>query len=247
VNFCYDLDALSGQEGTRAFRIAVVIPAFNEAESIGKVLSEIPGALRAEVVVVNNNSADATPQLARQSGAIVIDEQRQGYGYACLAGVKYLAARATRPDIVVFVDADNSDYPSEMSSLVEPIIKRGYDLVLGCRVRAKMEKGAMPVHQRFGNWLATSLIWLFYGVKFRDLGPFRAIKLTKLMELGMRDTTYGWPIEMQLKAVRRRMTVCEVSVSYRKRIGRSKISGTIRGTALAGIKIIGAIFKYRWT
>ena len=225
--------------------IAVIIPACNEAASIAKVLSDIPKGLAAEIVVVNNNSSDDTALIAREKGAIVVDEPRQGYGAACMRGVEYLQSRPGKPDIVVFLDADYSDYPEEMIALIEPVFEQNFDLVLGSRSPGKMQKGAMPAQQIFGNRLATFLIKTLYGVQFTDLGPFRAVKFDKLLSLDLCDRTYGWPIEMQLKAVRQRWRICEVPVSYRPRIGKSKISGTIRGTIMAGYKILSAILRYR--
>lgn len=230
---------------TRLPTIAVVIPACNEAASIAKVLSDIPKGLAAEIVVVNNNSVDDTAHIAEEMGAIVVDEPRQGYGYACMKGVDFLKSRAHKPDIIVFLDADYSDYPEEMTALIEPILEENFDLVLGSRSGDKMQKGAMPAQQILGNRLATSLIKTLYGVQFTDLGPFRAVKFDKLLSLDLRDRTYGWPIEMQLKAVRQYMRICEVPVSYRARIGKSKISGTIKGTIMAGYKILSAILRYR--
>ncbi len=195
--------------------------------------------------MVNNNSSDDTAFVAREKGAIVVDEPRQGYGAACMRGVEYLQSRPGKPDIVVFLDADYSDYPEEMIALIEPIFEQNFDLVLGSRSPGKMQKGAMPVQQIFGNRLATFLIKTLYGVQFTDLGPFRAVKFDKLLSLDLCDRTYGWPVEMQLKAVRQRWRICEVPVSYRPRIGKSKISGTIRGTIMAGYKILSAILRYR--
>lgn len=208
------------------------------------MLADIPAGLASIIVVVNNHSSDATPDIAKKLGAVVLEEPRMGYGYACMKGVQYLYDMEAEPGIVVFLDADYSDYPQEMAGLVKPIVEQDYDLVLGWRSPAKMEKSAMPLQQAYGNRLAVGLITLLFGVKFHDLGPFRAIKLDKLADLEMQDKTYGWPVEMQLKAVKRNFRICEVPVSYRKRIGKSKISGTIRGTVLAGYKIIGTILKY---
>jgi glycosyltransferase involved in cell wall biosynthesis len=225
--------------------IAVIVPAMNEADAIARVIADIPAGIAEEIVVVNNNSSDATPEIARRCGATVIDEPRQGYGFACMRGVDYLAARMAKPDIVIFLDADYSDYPGEMEELIRPIVRRNYDLVIGCRSVSKRDRGIMPVQQIWGNWLATTLIKLLYGVKFNDLGPFRAIKFDVLIELNMTDCTYGWPVEMQLKSIKRGLRICEVPVSYRARIGKSKISGTVRGTFLAGYRIISTIIKYR--
>jgi len=224
--------------------IDVIIPAFNEQDSIQLVIGDIPSELVREIVVVNNNSTDETSKFAAETGATVLDEKRKGYGYACLKGIDYLAGKNEKPDIVVFLDADYSDHPEEMPQVVEPILHNRYDLVIGSRSLGNREKGSMTPQQVFGNWLATRLMRLLYGTNFTDLGPFRAIKFEKLLEIGMQDKTYGWTIEMQLKAAKQGLRCCEVPVSYRRRIGVSKVSGTVKGTIMAGIKIIYAIFKY---
>ncbi len=226
-------------------KIVVIIPAFNEENGIGNVIAGIPENLVAEVVVVNNNSRDQTPVVARKAGATVLDEPRQGYGYACLKGIAYCRQMIVPPDIVVFLDADYSDYPEEMPLLVKPIVEDSVDLVIGSRALGHREKGSMTVPQVFGNWLATGLMRQLYGVRFTDLGPFRAIRYPKLLALEMRDTTYGWTVEMQLKAAKMGHVTCEVPVRYRRRIGFSKISGTVKGTVMAGYKILYTIFKYR--
>ena len=225
-------------------QIAVIIPAFNEEKSIGKVVNAIPKNLVQTIIVVNNNSTDDTINVAISAGAIVLTENRKGYGWACLKGMDYLKNQS--PDIVVFLDGDFSDYPEEIIHLIEPILNQNMDMVIGSRVLGKREKGSLLPQQRFGNWLATKLIRLFYGAKFTDLGPFRAIRYDKLIALNMADKTYGWTIEMQIKAAKKKYHFCEVPVRYRKRIGVSKVSGTIKGTLLAGIKIIFAVFKYRF-
>lgn len=226
--------------------ILVIIPAFNEAESIGKVVGDIPEGLVREVVVVNNSSTDATEENARNAGATVVREDQKGYGYACLKGIEYAKSKQgeERPDIIVFIDGDYSDYPDQMPELLKPIIEEGYDMVIGSRSVGKREKGAMAPQQLFGNWLATRLMKLFYGVRYTDLGPFRAIRFDKLLELGMKDQTYGWTVEMQLKAAKKKYRITEVPVDYRKRIGVSKITGTVKGTVLAGYKILYTIFRY---
>jgi glycosyltransferase involved in cell wall biosynthesis len=226
-------------------KIVVIIPAYNEENSIAKVISDIPVGLVHEVIVVNNNSNDATDENARNAGATVLHEERPGYGFACLKGIEYIKHLQHAPDIVVFIDADYSDHPEEMPLLVQPIINDGIDMVIGSRALGKKEKGSMTVQQVFGNWLATRLLKINYGVQYTDLGPFRAIRYDKLLEINMQDTTYGWTVEMQLKAAKLKMMILEVPVSYRKRIGFSKISGTLKGTVLAGYKIITTIFKYR--
>ena len=225
--------------------IKVIIPAFNEQNSVGKVVRDIPKHLVNEVIVVNNASTDDTEVNARREGATVINEPRQGYGFACLKGIDYVKSdRNQIPDIIVFIDADYSDYPEELPALLKPIQEEDADLVIGSRALGNREKGAMTFPQIFGNWLATNLLQLFYGVKFTDLGPFRAIKYQSLIALDMKDTTYGWTVEMQLKAAKQQLKCVEVPVTYRKRIGFSKISGTVKGTFLAGYKILWTIFKY---
>ncbi len=223
--------------------VDVIIPAYNEQESVQEVLRDIPEWVR-EVVVVDNNSTDNTPAVAREGGATVVDETRQGYGSACLKGMAHIAAKSEHPDIIVFLDADYSDHPEEMTLLVQLIIDGKADMVIGSRALGQREKGSMMPQQVFGNWLATRLMRLFHGVSYTDLGPFRAIKYESLMALGMKDKDYGWTIEMQIKAAKNSLTFAEVPVSYRKRIGESKVSGTFKGTIMAGYKIITTIFKY---
>jgi len=226
-------------------KIDVIIPAFNESKSIGKVVEDIPANLIREVIVVNNNSTDMTEQISKKAGATVLTESKKGYGYACLKGMQYLhdKTKEERPDIVVFIDGDYSDYPQETKALIKPITEGDYDLVIGSRVLGKKEKGAMLPQQIFGNWLATKLIRWFYRVRFTDLGPFRAIKYDKLLELQMEDKTYGWTVEMQVKAAKKGLSCTEIPVRYRKRIGKSKVTGTVKGTVLASYKIIHTIFK----
>lgn len=226
-------------------KIVVIIPAYNEENSIAKVINDIPEGLVDEVIVVNNNSSDATDINAQNAGATVLHEVRTGYGYACLKGIEYIKELQPAPDIVVFIDADYSDLPEEMPLLLQPIISNEMDMVIGSRALGKKEKGSMTLQQIFGNWLATRLLKSIYGVQYTDLGPFRAIRYDKLLEIDMQDTTYGWTVEMQLKAAKLKMKIMEVPVSYRKRIGFSKISGTLKGAVLAGYKIIATIFKYR--
>lgn len=223
--------------------IKVIIPAFNEEASIGKVIAEIPDFV-SEVIVVSNRSTDQTEQVARSAGATVLSEPRKGYGYACLKGMKYIAAQPEKPEIVVFLDGDYSDYPEEMTQIVAPILEKNIDLVIGARVKRFRESGSMTFPQIFGNWLATFLMRLFFGSRFTDLGPFRAIKYEKLLALKMEDKTYGWTVEMQLKALKKKYTYTEVPVRYKNRIGTSKVSGTVKGAVMAGIKILGWIFKY---
>ena len=226
-------------------KIDVIIPAFNEEQSIDFVLSDIPCDIINEIVVVDNNSTDSTADKAKSKGATVLFEREKGYGNACLRGIEYINSKSVseQPDIVVFLDADYSDYPEELIDLIRPIEEDGYDLVIGSRTKGRREKGAMLPQAVFGNFLATWLIKMLYSVKFTDLGPFRAIKYRKLIGLNMRDRTYGWTVEMQVKAAKNGFKCIEVPVSYRKRIGVSKITGTVRGSFKAGYKIIWTIFK----
>jgi len=223
--------------------IKVIIPAFNEADSIAEVINEIPDIV-SEIIVVNNNSSDNTVKNAQNAGATVLTENRKGYGYACLKGMHYVEEQSERPDIIVFIDGDYSDYPEDLTKLVEPILNNRYDFVIGARVKRLREDGSMTPQQIFGNWLATSLMKLFFGATFTDLGPFRAIKYDKLLQLQMEDKTYGWTVEMQLKALKKKLTYTEIPVRYKKRIGVSKVSGTVKGSIFAGVKILGWIFKY---
>jgi len=227
-------------------KILVIIPAYNEEDSIGKVIKDIPKDLVNEIVVVNNNSTDKTPTNAESAGATVVNEMRRGYGYACLKGIKYAESLGEngRPDIIVFLDGDYSDYPEDIRGLIKPIIENDIDMVIGSRTLGNAEKGALLPQQVFGNWLAITLIKLLYGMKFTDLGPFRAIKFNKLLELNMVDKTYGWTVEMQVKAAKQKFRCTEVPVNYRKRIGVSKIAGTVSGSIKAGYKILWTIFKY---
>lgn len=225
-------------------KIVVIIPAMNEENSIGKVIQEIPKDLVQEVLVCNNNSTDNTKDVAEKAGATVLDEARPGYGWACLKGMEYAAQMEDLPDIICFIDGDYSDYPEEMREVLAPIIEQDIDMVIGSRALGQKERGSMTVPQRFGNWLATRLMQLFHGVRYTDLGPFRAIKYDKLMQLGMVDKTYGWTIEMQIKAAKNKLSYKEVPVNYKRRIGHSKVSGTVKGTIGAGYKIILTIFKY---
>ncbi len=225
-------------------KICVIIPAFNEENGVGEVIREIPKRLVDEVVVVNNASTDNTEKIAREAGATVLREPVPGYGRACLKGIAYLKNLNTPPDIVVFLDADHSDYPEEMEQLIRPIADGTAHLVIGSRALGKKEAGSMTPQQIFGNWLATRLLYLIYKVRFTDLGPFRAIGFAQLLELNMQDKTYGWTVEMQVKAAKKNLKCIEVPVRYRKRIGFSKISGTVKGTVLAGYKIIATLLRY---
>ncbi|CAN1555213.1 dolichyl-phosphate beta-D-mannosyltransferase [Spirosomataceae bacterium] len=224
-------------------KIRVIIPAYNEQESIGKVIAEIPEIV-SEIIVVSNNSSDNTELVAKKAGATVLRENQKGYGYACLLGLDHIAKTATDTDIVVFLDGDYSDYPEELLILIRPIVENEMDIVIGARVANLRLPNSMTPQQVFGNWLATFLMKLFFDAKFTDLGPFRAIKYQKLLELKMEDKTYGWTVEMQLKALKQNFSYVEVPVRYRQRIGVSKVSGTIKGTVMAGFKILGWIFKY---
>jgi glycosyltransferase involved in cell wall biosynthesis len=223
--------------------IKVIIPAYNEAASIANVIQEIPKTVT-EVIVVSNNSTDNTEANAEAAGATVLKEPQKGYGFACLKGMEYIANQDEKPDILVFLDGDYSDYPEELTKIVAPIIEDDIDFVVGARVKSLRENGSMTPQQVFGNWLATFLMKLFFGAKFTDLGPFRAIKYNTLLHLNMQDKTYGWTVEMQLKVLKQKLSYVEIPVKYKKRIGVSKVSGTVKGTIFAGVKILGWIFKY---
>ncbi|GAB7258272.1 glycosyltransferase family 2 protein [Polaribacter sp. OB-PA-B3] len=223
--------------------IKVIIPAYNEQDSIGNVIRDIPKIVD-EIIVVSNNSTDKTEENATKAGATVLTENRKGYGYACLKGMDYISKQKLKPEIVVFLDGDYSDYPEQLTELIAPIVQQNLDFVIGARVKELRETGAMTPQQIFGNWLATSLMKLFFNARFTDLGPFRAIKYNKLLALDMEDKTYGWTVEMQLKALKQKLTYTEIPMKYRNRIGVSKVSGTVKGSIFAGIKILGWIFKY---
>ncbi len=224
-------------------QVDIIIPAYNEEESIGKVVQAIPMGLVREVVVCNNASTDATKNVAESNGATVVDVPQKGYGQACLAGIDYLTQKSSQPDVVVFLDGDYSDHPEELPLLLDPIRLEDMDMVIGSRALGNLEKGAMMPQQIFGNWLATTLIKIIYKYEFSDLGPFRSIKFDVLKDLDMQDQDFGWTVEMQVKAAKFKLKCKEVAVSYRKRIGVSKVSGTIKGTILAGHKILWTIFK----
>ncbi len=223
--------------------IKVIIPAYNEADSIPLVVKDIPSIVD-EVIVVSNNSTDDTEVNAKKAGATVLVESRKGYGYACLKGMDYISRQEQKPDIVVFLDGDYSDFPEELTKIIQPIIEENIDFVVGARVKDLREEGAMTQPQIFGNWLATSLMKLFFRSTFTDLGPFRAIKYDPLLGLKMEDKTYGWTVEMQLKVLKQKLSYKEIPVNYRNRIGVSKVSGTIKGAIFAGVKILAWIFKY---
>ena len=222
-------------------KISVIIPALNEEESIGQVLNDIPGEIVEEVIVVDNGSNDNTVTVANSLGASVVPEPLKGYGAACLRGISMLKQGT---DIVVFLDADYSDYPQDLHTVVKPIINDNAEMVIGSRMSGAREKGALLPQAIFGNKLATFLIRLFWGFKYTDLGPFRAIKYRDLLALNMIDKNFGWTVEMQIKALKKGLRIVEVPVRYRKRIGKSKITGTFSGTVRAGVKIIYTMFQY---
>ena len=224
--------------------IDIIIPAYNEEAAIGAVVDAIPKAWVRHIIVCNNNSTDGTATVAAQHGAIVVHQPLPGYGNACLKGMEHIAALAVKPDIVVFLDGDHSDHPEQLPELVQPIIDATVDMVIGSRVLGKAAKGSLTPQQRFGNGLATLLLRLLYGVTYTDLGPFRAIRYTSLLQLGMADRNYGWTVEMQVKAAKLGLRSMEVPVDYRVRIGQSKVSGTVKGTIGAGYKILLTIFRY---
>jgi glycosyltransferase involved in cell wall biosynthesis len=223
--------------------IKVIIPAYNEQDSIGLVIQDIPKIVH-EVIVVSNASTDQTDEVAKKAGATVLRENTPGYGNACLKGLEYVANSSDTTDIIVFLDGDYSDYPEQLTQIITPIIEEDYDMVIGARDKRFRESGSMTLPQIFGNWLATTLMRLFFRARFTDLGPFRAMKYTSLLALQMEDKTYGWTVEMQLKVLKKKMRYIEVPVKYRNRIGVSKVSGTVKGAIFAGIKILSWIFKY---
>lgn len=221
-------------------RVSVIIPTHNEAQAIGRVLGDLPSDLVTEVIVVDSNSTDGTPDVARSLGAEVIQEPRRGYGRACLTGL----ANAKNPDVVVFLDGDYSDRPSELPILLEPILEGRADITLGSRLQDRRSAAALPWHQVLGNRIAASLIRLLYGLKISDLGPFRAARAEVLRALALQQNTYGWAVEMILKGALAGFHVVEVPVSYYPRIGKSKISGTVKGTLGAGWFILTLIVRY---
>ncbi len=223
--------------------IDVIIPAYNEEKSIPKVIGDIPPIVR-NVVVANNNSTDRTGEVAEVAGALVVFEPQKGYGKACLTAMDWIKKQDIQPDIVVFLDGDYSDFPEELLDLIQPILEDKADMVIGSRALGERESGSMTFPQVFGNWLATTMMKYMQGAKFSDLGPFRAIVWSKLLELNMVDQNFGWTIEMQIKAHKAGLRYTEVPVNYRKRIGVSKVSGTVKGVFGAGYKIIYTIFKY---
>jgi glycosyltransferase involved in cell wall biosynthesis len=225
-------------------KIAVIIPALNEEGALPRVLADIPTDLVAEVVVVDNGSSDRTAEVAGACGATVLTEPRRGYGAACLTGIAYLKTK--NPDVVVFLDGDYSDYPEEMPAILRPILMEGYDLVIGSRRRGGATRKALLPQARLGNALATWLIRCLYGFTYSDLGPFRAVRFEKLLALGMTDQDYGWTVEMQVKAIQGGLKVAEVPVRYRQRIGQSKVTGSWKGSLLAGYKILWTIARHHW-
>lgn len=220
----------------------IIIPVLNEEKAIGNVLAAIPREAVRHIIVCDNGSTDKTRDVAVQGGAIVVSAKERGYGSACLKGLEFIAGLDEKPDAVAFLDGDYSDYPEELIELVTHMQEAGADLVLGARTLGQRERGALTPQQVFGNWLATGLIRWLYGYRFHDLGPFRIIRYPALMRLNMADRNYGWTVEMQAKAAKLKMKAIEIPVSYRKRIGHSKVSGTIKGSFLAGIKILWTIF-----
>lgn len=223
--------------------IDVLIPAQNEEDALGALLAEIDHAPLRRILVVDNVSTDDTARVAREAGCEVVYCATPGYGSACLEGLAHM--RKDPPEVVIFLDGDRSDYPSHMPELYEPILANQADMVLGSRRLGKAEKGSLTITQQFGNWLATTLMRIFWGARYTDLGPFRAVRWSDLESLHMRDPNFGWTIEMQIKAWVAGLRVMEVPVNYRNRIGISKISGTLKGVVLAGYKILYTIFKYR--
>jgi glycosyltransferase involved in cell wall biosynthesis len=223
-------------------RVSIIIPTHNEVQAIGRVLADLPADLVTEVLVVDSNSTDGTPEIAASMGARVLREPRRGYGRACLTGL----AAATSPDIVVFLDGDYSDRPDELPLLLAPIIEGRADITLGSRLAKQLVADAMPWHQTLGNRLAAALIRLLYRVGITDLGPFRAARADILRQLNLQEDTYGWAVEMIVKGARRKFRIVEVPVSYHPRIGKSKISGTLRGTVGAAWFILSRIVLYRF-
>ena len=234
-------------------KVSVIIPVLNEEDAIAKVIADIPKTVQTldeeneatvqEIIVVDNGCTDNTATIAERSGARVVTESRRGYGYACLAGIATLETKS--PDIVVFLDGDYSDYPTDMPRLLQPILEGSAALAIGARTQGDAKEALLP-QARFGNWLACFLIQHFFGVHYTDLGPFRAIRYADLLALNMQDKTFGWTVEMQLKAAKHGIPVCEVPVRYRKRIGTSKITGTLTGTLKASYKILTTLIYHRF-
>jgi glycosyltransferase involved in cell wall biosynthesis len=221
-------------------RVTVIIPTYNEAQAIGRVLADLPPDVATEVIVVDSNSSDGTAEIAAEMGARVVKEPRRGYGRACLTGI----ANANSPEVVVFLDGDYSDRPAELPILLAPIAEGRADITVGSRLEADRNSGALPWHQSFGNRLAAGLIRLLFGVKISDLGPFRAARASVLRALALEEASYGWAVEMILKGALAGFRIVEVPVSYHPRIGKSKISGTLKGTMGAAWFILSRIVRY---
>jgi glycosyltransferase involved in cell wall biosynthesis len=224
--------------------IDVVIPAFNEEDAIGKVLGDLPKNIVRNIIVVDNNSTDNTRLNAEREGAVVLHQSIQGYGASCLKGMEFLSQQEVKPGIVVFLDGDYSDYPRELPLLTAPIESGHMDMVIGSRVLGEREMFSLTPQQIIGNWVAVKMLKILYGYSFTDLGPFRAIRYDELLRLGMNDKNYGWTVEMQIKAAKMRLRCTEVPVSYKMRIGKSKVSGTLKGSLMAGYKIITTLLRY---
>ena len=225
--------------------VACIVPALNEQQALPLVLREIPRPPVRRVIVADNGSTDRTAEVARKNGAEVVHEPERGYGAACLKALAHLAADP--PDVVVFLDGDYSDHPDELPSLIDPILAGDADMVIGSRARGRQERGALSAQQRVGNAIACRALRLFYGVRYTDLGPFRAIRWRTLQALQMQDRNYGWTVEMQIKAAQQGIAYREVPVSYRERIGVSKVSRTVRGSVGAGVKILWLLGRYAWS
>lgn len=224
--------------------IDVIIPAFNEEDAIGKVLEDLPKNILRNIIVVDNNSTDNTRLNAEGEGAVVLYQSIQGYGASCLKGMEFLSQQEVKPGIVVFLDGDYSDYPQELPLLIAPIESGHMDMVIGSRVLGERERFSLTLQQIIGNWIAVKMLKVLYGYSFADLGPFRAIRYDELLRLGMNDMNYGWTVEMQIKAAKMRLRCIEVPVSYKMRIGKSKVSGTLKGSLMAGYKIITTLLRY---
>jgi len=224
--------------------VDIVIPAYNEQQSVALVINDISKGMIRHVVVCDNNSTDHTAQVAKEAGAIVVRETEPGYGAACLRGLNFLRKQDPPPDVVVFLDGDYSDHPDELPLLLAPILSGKAEMVIGTRVARFREKGSMMPQQVFGNWLATKIMRVLFSARFTDLGPFRAVTWRALEEIGMKDRNFGWTVEMQVKALKKKISYTEVPVHYRKRVGVSKVSGTVKGSIMAGYKIIYTILRH---